>query len=169
RHCGCSDKTVGNVRRDLDDARSTDKTGAEIPQNDRSVTSGTQSAIRTQPSSSADFFGDDDEPEDPDGEDLTGEPGEDPLLAQHRAPYLRIVNTLAAVSREIAQMAGDLETGGHLRLSVTRFDEYLQTLRGGLRMATPEAWCEDCEGEGCRRCNQTGFLTVGQVQARKGT
>lgn len=167
RHCGCNDKTVGNIRREL-------TASAEIPQNSLASKNGTPFANDSLGSSTPSDYQEppeefDDEVDADLEEDASEEQAEeiDPILQDLAEPYKQVLSLLTKAKSILTELAEDPDNGGHLASKITRVTHNYEQLRWDIRQAMPTAWCKDGNCEGCPTCKGTTFLTLAQVQREK--
>lgn len=72
--------------------------------------------------------------------------------------YVAAVRNLNEIIRQANRAAEEEKTGAYLADTVVRIVKHLEDAKAGLRMATPVALCDRCDG-GCKHCANTGFIT----------
>lgn len=87
------------------------------------------------------------EPEEEIGPDLEG--------AKHE--FADIARRYDSILRD-AKGLKDSPIGGYLRTTWIRFEEAHKATRAIINACKPNSICPDCEGEGCKGCESTGFL-----------
>lgn len=80
------------------------------------------------------------------------------------APYQEAQRYLSLASSLMKKQAEDPISGAYIRDKVTRITTDVQGVRGSIRHAEPVQFCEPCQGQGCKKCRNTGFLTRGIVR-----
>jgi hypothetical protein len=75
---------------------------------------------------------------------------------------LRLLSRVVALIKE---QADDPDTGAYALDKITRITTDVQVLRACIRQLEPVQFCEPCNGQGCGKCRNTGFLTRAIVQA----
>lgn len=154
-HCGVSHTMVANIRKEV----------ATVATPSPPVADGQVATVATPPpTEGGDLLSPpgDDEPTEDDVEETLREEVEG-----YAEPYRRATNDLLRIKRDLQIRADDSIEGGYVRLSITRIATSIDELKATIRQLEPTEFCPDCRGEGCERCQQTGFLTRQVVESRK--
>lgn len=75
------------------------------------------------------------------------------------APYAQFVREVNAIRNHFSELVNNPREGGHLAIIIDRIQHDCRELAATISEATPVCVCEDCGGDGCCTCSQTGFWT----------
>jgi ParB-like chromosome segregation protein Spo0J len=89
-------------------------------------------------------------------------------LEKLRAPYKEIEKDVRSIRKRIADLAKS-DGGFHVNQAVRRLRQNAADISAIMRQLTPAGFCGKCKREGCERCCGVGFLTVGQIEAMRGS
>lgn len=164
QHCGISDMLVSDVRRSLESAEVISPSPVREGKDGKK-----QLAQRPRRESQVQESGTCDTPDAPDDFDPEAiESSEVWIDIDLKAEvYRRAINDLARIARDMKALAEDEKEGAYLAVKIVRITGDLEGARTAIRMAEPVAVCDACEGEGCRGCQKTGWLSRMVVESRK--
>ena len=98
------------------------------------------------------------------GDDGDEAENNDKYFAERKAIYRGWVNTLNELAKAVEAEASERIAGGHLKELWPRLKEEIAAAKGTISGLSPAQVCHKCEGDGCRSCKNTGFLTRTVVQ-----
>lgn len=101
-------------------------------------------------------------------DDFDDEPEDDAVvICLVDSQYQAALTSLSRIRKDIKTLHEDARYGGYLRTCATRIMNEIDTVKASIRQVLPKEICGDCEGIGCKDCEETGFLTHAVVAARK--
>lgn len=162
-HCGVHHDMVEKLRNQL--AESASSTEKRVGRDGKKRAS--TKAAATKPEDQLADSASCDEAEELEGDDAAE------WIEEHAEPYRACVKDLAAskaalnaVRSRMDEVAQDAAVGAHLKSVITPLRSKclqavseIDAVRPLVNQMTPVCVCEDCNGDGCEKCLQTGFWT----------
>jgi uncharacterized ParB-like nuclease family protein len=159
-HCGVSHSTVSKYRTEVANlATNSTQAGGEEDEEESSEDIADQEVEESEVEIDAEEDATDFDPE-----NLPAGKIDIDALAQ---PFEGWINSLNRMKRELVAQAEDPRNGAHLHDKITRITTEIDEIKSTLKSMTPAAVCEGCEGDGCKKCANSGFWTKAIVESKK--
>ena len=82
-----------------------------------------------------------------------------PTLARLQSVYRRTYHAMREINADLIEESKKQRAGVYLRKVLTRIRNDLKSANSILKQTEPAALCEECEGLGCKKCMEAGFIT----------